>query len=98
MQLTAQSMQRLLKNAAIEPAPGKFLFDSNFEPTSDKDRSGLKSTAPLSPMVPPIWKGLEEQKRDRRFQMFFNLPTTEHLMEEFSCEFSTLETSDFLSG
>uniref|UniRef100_U9UX05 Uncharacterized protein n=1 Tax=Rhizophagus irregularis (strain DAOM 181602 / DAOM 197198 / MUCL 43194) TaxID=747089 RepID=U9UX05_RHIID len=29
MQLITQSMQRLLKNTAIEPAPGRFIFDSN---------------------------------------------------------------------
>ena len=98
MHLTSQSMERLLKNAAIEPAPGKFLFDSNFEPISDRDRSGLKSEVPNSPMVPPLKIGLEEQKRDRKFQMFFNLPTTEHLMEECSCGFSTLEMKEFLNG
>ncbi|CAG8518956.1 15115_t:CDS:10 [Funneliformis mosseae] len=100
MQLTSQSMQRLLKNAAIEPAPGKFLFDSNFEPNSDKEKSVPKcnSIMPRSPMVPPLKKGLEEQKRDKEFQMYFNLPTTEHLMEECSCEFSTLEMKEFLNG
>ncbi|CAI2170046.1 6651_t:CDS:10 [Funneliformis geosporum] len=100
MQLTSQSMQRLLKNAAIEPAPGKFLFDSSFEPNSDKDKSVLKfnSVVPCSPMVPPLKKGLEDQKRDKEFQLYFNLPTTEHLMEECSCEFSTLEMKEYING
>ncbi|EXX64682.1 Mdr1p [Rhizophagus irregularis DAOM 197198w] len=101
MQLITQSMQRLLKNAAIEPAPGKFIFDSNFEPSPEKEKSELKfnnSELPRSPMVPPLRKDLEERKRDIEFQTFFNLPATEHLMEECSCDFSTPEMKESLNG
>jgi TBC1 domain family member 8/9 len=102
MQLITQSMQRLLKNSAIEPPPGRFIFDSNLEPSPEKEKPELNfnnnSESPLSPMVPPLRKGLEERKRDKEFQMFFNLPATEHLMEECICEFSTTEMKEFLNG
>ncbi|CAG8453859.1 15013_t:CDS:2 [Acaulospora colombiana] len=91
VQLTTLAMQRLLKNASIDPAPGT-LYD--FEQDFSSPRIDVSSSQEplMSPMVPPLKKGLEEQKRDKKFQIFFNLPTTEHMMQECVCEFSTPDT------
>ncbi|CAG8486039.1 12791_t:CDS:10 [Acaulospora morrowiae] len=90
VQLTTLAMQRLLKNAAIDAAPGTLYdFEQDLSPRTDVSSS---QEPPMSPMVPPLKKGLEEQKRDRKFQIFFNLPTTEHLMQECICDFSMPDT------
>ncbi|KAF0513918.1 TBC-domain-containing protein [Gigaspora margarita] len=98
VQLAGQSMQRLLKNAAVELTPSMPIYDADNVTDNQKLDSPSLSDPPLSPMIPSLKKGLEEQKRDIEFRILYNLPSTEHLMQECACEFSISEMKDSWTG
>ncbi|CAG8533184.1 11287_t:CDS:2 [Paraglomus occultum] len=112
VQLTSLSVQRLLKNATPESTPGMSLSDNNLEQSAesnnnDKNKKDLRISiskdnkeedVPRSPMIPPLIKGLEVQKRDSEFQAMFALPTSEHLLEESNAMFSMPEKKESHSG
>nr|CAG8515135.1 10672_t:CDS:10 [Entrophospora candida] len=104
MQLTNLSMQRLLKNSTFEPAPGTSIYDADLDQISNTPDQKLSlnknnfADSPTSPMTPPLKKGLEEQKRDTEFQITFNLPTTERLLDECDVLFSIPDTSEYTAG
>ncbi|CAG8672834.1 4282_t:CDS:10 [Cetraspora pellucida] len=97
VQLTNLSMERILKNATLEPAPG-FIYDIENINESLRPSTPMLPEPPLSPMIPPLRKNLEDQKRDKEFQISSNLPITEHLMQECTCEFVMPETKDIYVG
>ncbi|CAG8504045.1 29156_t:CDS:10 [Gigaspora margarita] len=97
VQLTNLSMERILKNATLEPAPG-FIYDIENFGESLRPNTPLTPDPPLSPMIPPLKKNLEDQKRDKEFQILYNLPITEHLMQECTCEFVMPETKEVYVG
>ncbi|KAI1320182.1 hypothetical protein EDD11_001786 [Mortierella claussenii] len=90
VQLTTLTMERLLRNTALEHAPG--MSNGGEDPESVKDVFSVdvdsleSNESPYSPTptTRPLRLGLEEQKRDSQFQQRFNLPISEHLMEESS--------------
>ncbi|RUP44863.1 hypothetical protein BC936DRAFT_148927 [Jimgerdemannia flammicorona] len=98
VQLTSLAMQRLLKNTALEPAPGMSIaiHDSDIDSISEKSgdtasaRSMDLATSPqeIRRLVQPLKQGLAEQKRDEIFRSQFNLPITEHLAVEVTATFS----------
>ncbi|CAG8711598.1 20681_t:CDS:10 [Dentiscutata erythropus] len=98
VQLTGLSMHRLLKNAAVELAPSMSIYDADNITDNQKLDSPSLSDPPLSPMVPSLKKGLEGQKRDKEFRIFYNLPSTEHLMQECACDFTISEMKDSWAG
>ncbi|KAF9110868.1 hypothetical protein BGX27_005761 [Mortierella sp. AM989] len=95
--------ERLLRNTALEHAPGmpngedadviKDVFSVDVDNLDNGD-----STFPAAPTTRPLRLGLEEQKRDSQFQMRFNLPASEHLMEESSATISWGDKSDMFHG
>lgn len=101
VQLTTLTMERLLRNTALEHPPGM----SNGEDSDVKDvfsvdvdnLEGGDSQAPV-PTTRPLRLGLEEQKRDSQFQQRFNLPASEHLMEESSGTMVHGEKPDMYHG
>ncbi|CAG8655846.1 14077_t:CDS:10 [Cetraspora pellucida] len=98
VQLAGLSMQRLLKNTAVELSPATSIYDVDNVTDNQKLDTPSLSDPPLSPMVPSLKKGLEEQKRDREFRILYNLPSTEHLMQECACDFSISEMKESWSG
>ncbi|CAG8751670.1 20063_t:CDS:2, partial [Racocetra fulgida] len=62
VQLAGLSMQRLLKNAAVELSPTTSIYDVDNATDNQKLDTPSLSDPPLSPMVPSLKKGLEEQK------------------------------------
>ncbi|KAF9990589.1 hypothetical protein BGZ75_000786 [Mortierella antarctica] len=103
VQLTTLTMERLLRNTALEHAPGM----SNGDDTdSVKDvfsvdvesLDGGDSPYASAPTTRPLRLGLEEQKRDSQFQQRFNLPTSEHLMEESSATMVQGDKTDMYHG
>ncbi|KAF9436510.1 hypothetical protein BGZ76_003728 [Entomortierella beljakovae] len=56
------------------------------------------SPFPQAPTTRPLKLGLEEQKRDSQFQQRFNLPLSEHLMEESSATMVWGDKSDMFHG
>jgi hypothetical protein len=101
MQLTNLSMQRLLKNTPLEPTPGMSIFDLNVDsPEKEKPDPVNRSVdeSPRSPLVPPLRKNLESQKRDTEFQHMFNLPATEHLVDEINSVFELPGTKNVYVG
>lgn len=98
VQLTSLAMKRLLKNTALEPAPGMSIaiHDSDIDSISEKGgdtasaRSIDLSTSPqeIRRLVQPLKQGLAEQKRDESFRSQFNLPISEHLEVEITATFS----------
>ncbi|KAF9923415.1 hypothetical protein FBU30_006527 [Linnemannia zychae] len=103
VQLTTLTMERLLRNTALEHAPGQSNGD---DPDSVKDvfsvdvdsLEGNESPYSPAPTTRPLRQGLEEQKRDNQFQLRFNLPTTEHLMEESSATMVHGDKTDMFHG
>ncbi|KAF9358697.1 hypothetical protein BGX26_001133 [Mortierella sp. AD094] len=102
-ELTTLTMERLLRNTALEHAPGmpngddgesiKDVFSVDVESLDGGD-----SPFPSAPTTRPLRLGLEEQKRDSQFQQRFNLPTSEHLMEESSATIVWGDKSDMFHG
>ncbi|KAF9278995.1 hypothetical protein BGZ88_000233 [Linnemannia elongata] len=103
VQLTTLTMERLLRNTALEHAPGQSNGDDS-ESVKDVfsvDVDNLdNSESPYSPAptTRPLRLGLEEQKRDSQFQLRFNLPTSEHLMEESSATMVHGDKTDMFHG
>ncbi|KAF9420202.1 hypothetical protein BGZ94_009182 [Podila epigama] len=103
VQLTTLTMERLLRNTALEHAPG---MSNGDESDSVKDvfsvdvdsLDGSESPYSPAPTTRPLRLGLEEQKRDSQFQQRFNLPTSEHLMEESSAVLIQGEKTDMFHG
>ncbi|KAF8980526.1 hypothetical protein BGZ46_004067 [Entomortierella lignicola] len=103
VQLTTLTMERLLRNTALEHAPG---MPNGEDGESIKDvfsvdvdnLDGGDSPFPSTPTTRPLRLGLEEQKRDSQFQQRFNLPTSEHLMEESSATIVWGDKSDMFHG
>ncbi|KAK3828733.1 MAG: rab-GTPase-TBC domain-containing protein [Benniella sp.] len=101
VQLTTLTMERLLRNTALEHAPGM----SNGEDSDviksvfsvDDNLENSESNSP-TPTTRPLRQGLEELKRDTQFQQRFNLPVTEHLMEESSATMVQGEKTDMYHG
>ncbi|KAF9976068.1 hypothetical protein BGZ73_009166 [Actinomortierella ambigua] len=90
VQLTTLTMERMLRNTALEHAPGMSNDDGEFKDVFSVDVENLEgSEAPNSPppSTRPLRLGLEEMKRDAQFQQRFNLPASEHLLEETSAAF-----------
>ncbi|KAL1916336.1 uncharacterized protein VTP21DRAFT_5953 [Calcarisporiella thermophila] len=91
VELTSLSMQRLLKNTALEMASsGTSLHDVDAEAAMGDSNSlaDVKDTLERVQLTRPFKQGLEEQKRDNNFRLRFNLPVTEHLMVESKAVFS----------
>ncbi|KAG9071125.1 hypothetical protein KI688_008668 [Linnemannia hyalina] len=103
VQLTTLTMERLLRNTALEHAPGQSNGD---DPESVKDVFSVdvdnldnnESLYSPAPTTRPLRLGLEEQKRDSQFQLRFNLPTSEHLMEESSATMVHGDKTDMFHG
>ncbi|KAG0002471.1 hypothetical protein BGZ80_007136 [Entomortierella chlamydospora] len=102
-ELTTLTMERLLRNTALEHAPGMPSGDDG-ESVKDvfsvdvENLDGGDSPFPSAPTTRPLRLGLEEQKRDSQFQQRFNLPTSEHLMEESSASVVWGDKSDMFHG
>ncbi|CAG8813141.1 4156_t:CDS:2, partial [Racocetra persica] len=79
-------------------SPATSIYDVDNATDNQKLDTPSLSDPPLSPMVPSLKKGLEEQKRDREFRLLYNLPSSEHLMQECACDFSISEVKEFWSG
>ncbi|KAF9985443.1 hypothetical protein BGZ65_010830, partial [Modicella reniformis] len=102
-ELTTLTMERLLRNTALEFAPG---MSNGDEPDSVKDvfsvdvdsLEGNDSSHSPTPTTRPLRLGLEEQKRDSQFQQRFNLPSSEHLMEESSATMIFGDKNDMYHG
>ncbi|KAG0339286.1 hypothetical protein BG004_006879 [Podila humilis] len=103
VQLTTLTMERLLRNTALEHAPGMSNGDDSdsvkdvFSVDVDSLDGGESPYSP-APTTRPLRLGLEEQKRDNQFQLRFNLPTSEHLMEESSAVLVHGEKSEMFHG
>ncbi|KAG0056938.1 hypothetical protein BGZ83_002878 [Gryganskiella cystojenkinii] len=103
VQLTTLTMERLLRNTALEHAPGMSNGDDS-ESVKDvfsvdvDSLDGNDSPHSPAPTTRPLRLGLEEQKRDNQFQLRFNLPTSEHLMEESSATMVQGEKTDMYHG
>ncbi|KAG0032732.1 hypothetical protein BGZ82_006433 [Podila clonocystis] len=102
VQLTTLTMERLLRNTALEHAPGMSNGDDS---DSVKDilvdvdsLEGGESPYSPAPTTRPLRLGLEEQKRDSQFQQKFSLPASEHLMEESSAVLVHGEKSEMYHG
>ncbi|KAG0014187.1 hypothetical protein BGZ81_000600 [Podila clonocystis] len=102
VQLTTLTMERLLRNTALEHAPGMSNGDDS---DSVKDilvdvdtLEGSESPYSPAPTTRPLRLGLEEQKRDNQFQQRFSLPASEHLMEESSAVLVHGEKSEMYHG
>ncbi|KAG0243797.1 hypothetical protein BGW41_001309 [Actinomortierella wolfii] len=102
VQLTTLTMERMLRNTALEHAPGMSNDEGDFKDVFSVDVDNLEgSEAPNSPppSTRPLRLGLEEMKRDAQFQQRFNLPTSEHLLEETSAAFvPSTEKGDVYHG
>ncbi|KAG0219122.1 hypothetical protein BGX33_004692 [Mortierella sp. NVP41] len=102
VQLTTLTMERLLRNTAMEP-PGQSNGDDS-ESVKDvfsvdvDSLDGNESPYSPAPTTRPLRLGLEEQKRDKQFQERFNLPTSEHLMEESSATMVHGDKTDMFHG
>jgi hypothetical protein len=96
-------MERLLRNTALEHAPGQSNGDDS-ESVKDvfsvdvDSLEGNESPYSPAPTTRPLRLGLEEQKRDNQFQQRFNLPTSEHLMEESSATMVHGDKTDMFHG
>ncbi|KAK3846094.1 MAG: rab-GTPase-TBC domain-containing protein [Linnemannia gamsii] len=96
-------MERLLRNTALEHAPGQSNGDDS-ESVKDvfsvdvDSLDGNESPYSPTPTTRPLRLGLEEQKRDNQFQLRFNLPTSEHLMEESSATMVHGDKTDMFHG
>ncbi|KAG0371872.1 hypothetical protein BGX24_001058 [Mortierella sp. AD032] len=103
VQLTTLTMERLLRNTALEHAPGQSNGDDS-ESVKDvfsvdvDSLDGNESPYSPTPTTRPLRLGLEEQKRDNQFQLRFNLPTSEHLMEESSATMVHGDKTDMFHG
>ncbi|KAF9182514.1 hypothetical protein BGZ51_004702 [Haplosporangium sp. Z 767] len=103
VQLTTLTMERLLRNTALEHAPGMSNGDESesvkdvFSVDVDNLEGGESPYSP-APTTRPLRLGLEEQKRDSQFQQRFNLPTSEHLMEESSATMIHSDKTDMFHG
>ncbi|KAF9336839.1 hypothetical protein BG006_007210 [Podila minutissima] len=103
VQLTTLSMERLLRNTALEHAPGMSNGDDSdsvkdvFSVDVDSLEGGESPYLP-APTTRPLRLGLEEQKRDSQFQQRFSLPASEHLMEESSAVLVHGEKSEMYHG
>ncbi|CAO3571311.1 unnamed protein product [Mortierella alpina] len=103
VQLTTLTMERLLRNTALEHAPGMSNGDDT-ESVKDvfsvdvESLDGGDSPYASAPTTRPLRLGLEEQKRDSQFQQRFNLPTSEHLMEESSATMVQGDKTDMYHG
>ncbi|KAI8605096.1 rab-GTPase-TBC domain-containing protein [Dissophora ornata] len=103
VQLTTLTMERLLRNTALEHAPG---MSNGDDADSVKDvfsvdvdsLDGSDSSFSPAPTTRPLRLGLEEQKRDSQFQQQFNLPASEHLMEESSATMVQGDKTDMYHG
>ncbi|KAF9910025.1 TBC1 domain member 9, partial [Lobosporangium transversale] len=104
VQLTTLTMERLLRNTVLEHAPGmsnESDHSDNVKDVFSVDVDNLESNESIhSPAMAtrPLRLGLEEQKRDKDFQLRFNLPTSEHLMEESSATMVQGEKNDMYHG
>ncbi|KAF9299381.1 hypothetical protein BGZ74_008933 [Mortierella antarctica] len=103
VQLTTLTMERLLRNTALEHAPGMSNGDDSdsvkdvFSVDVDSLEGGESPYSP-APTTRPLRLGLEEQKRDSQFQQRFSLPASEHLMEESSAVLVHGEKSEMYHG
>ncbi|KAG0088946.1 hypothetical protein BGZ92_005532 [Podila epicladia] len=103
VQLTTLTMERLLRNTAMEHAPGMSNGDDSdsvkdvFSVDVDSLEGGESPYSP-APTTRPLRLGLEEQKRDSQFQQRFSLPASEHLMEESSAVLVHGENSEMYHG
>ncbi|KAG0326940.1 hypothetical protein BGZ99_008704 [Dissophora globulifera] len=103
VQLTTLTMERLLRNTALEHAPGQSNGDDGegvkdvFSVDVDSLDSNESAYSP-APTTRPLRLGLEEQKRDSQFQLRFNLPISEHLMEESSATMVLGDKTDMFHG
>ncbi|KAG0210879.1 hypothetical protein BGX28_008846 [Mortierella sp. GBA30] len=103
-ELTTLTMERLLRNTALEHAPGMSNGDDSdsvkdvFSVDVDSLDGSDSTYSPAPPTTRPLRLGLEEQKRDNQFQQRFNLPTSEHLMEESSATMIQGDKPDMFHG
>ncbi|GJJ73798.1 TBC1 domain family member 8/9 [Entomortierella parvispora] len=103
VQLTTLTMERLLRNTALEHAPGMSNGDDG-ETIKDvfsvdvENLDGNDSPHSPAPTTRPLRLGLEEQKRDNQFQLRFNLPTSEHMMEDSSATMVQGDKTDMFHG
>ncbi|RKO86502.1 hypothetical protein BDK51DRAFT_29867 [Blyttiomyces helicus] len=96
--LTNVAMEKLLKSTATDPAPGLSLL----EQTAAKDQMIFSTLAPDPTGKPsgsgplrPLKAGIEETKRNVKFQALFNLSSSETLLEEIPavCSISGTQSS-----
>ncbi|TPX34079.1 hypothetical protein SmJEL517_g03274 [Synchytrium microbalum] len=89
--LTNLAMQRLLKSTTTDPAPGLSLEKQLAADQAEIDSlmSAITGAAPAtspngraSNTTRPLKRSLEEQKRNAKFQIVFNLPSTESIADE----------------
>ncbi|KAI8980839.1 rab-GTPase-TBC domain-containing protein [Pilobolus umbonatus] len=88
VQLTGLAMQRVLKNTALEQAPGRQLGDSPHitKQLANLDVTPKMNSLPVSEIKKlrqPLKTNLAAQKRDEKFRSKFRLPITEHLLYSF---------------
>ncbi len=88
-QLAQEAIQRLLKSTASDQNPTSIslLVDS----TESHLRIGSYDKSAIK-------KALDDQKKNTKYQLDFNLPGSEHLLDEMAVNFSVASSTSFFEG
>ncbi|TPX48227.1 hypothetical protein SeMB42_g03081 [Synchytrium endobioticum] len=101
--LTNLAMQRLLKSTTTDPAPGMSLERQLAADQAEIDHlmsaiTGASTTGRASNNTRPLKRSLEEQKRNAKFQIVFNIPSSESIADEIISMCSIQSTTATFHG